>query len=259
TCYDLIAEGYSGIMELTGEPDQPPQKIGTPAADMAAGHDAATAAIAALYARYRTGKGVVIDVSLVNSMTRQLTCRLVPYLGSGEMPQRSGGRDSVIAVYQAFDTSDEPITLGLGTDGIWKRFWEVLGDPLMGTHPQYRTNAQRRAQRAEIVAGIQKALWKKPRDEWLAIFAKARIPAGPIYRLDQVIADAEFQRQHLFYALQDGARVLPQVGTGFAIDGMHNMPRHAPPQLGEHTHEVLRHVINCSDAEIAQLRDEGLI
>ena len=94
-CYDLIAEGYSGVMDLTGAAGGDAQKVGTPAADMLAGQDAAMGALAALLARARGGRGRVVDVSLVESMTRFLACRIVPYLGSGEVPRRSGGTDSV--------------------------------------------------------------------------------------------------------------------------------------------------------------------
>src|SRR5262245_6254563 len=141
TCYDLIAEGYSGVMDLTGEPDSPPQKVGTPAADMLAGQDAAFAAVAALFDRTRSGQGKIIDIALVDSMTRFLSCRIVPYLGSGEVPRRSGGKDSVIAIYQPFDTADAPITLGLGNDNVWRRFWELVGQPEIAETPGYSSNA----------------------------------------------------------------------------------------------------------------------
>lgn len=107
-CYDLIAEGYSGVMDLTGEPDEGPQKVGTPAADLLAGQDVALATLAAIIERQRTGVGKAIDVSMVESMVRFMSPRIVPYLGSGEPVTRSGGRDSVIAIYQVFDTADEP-------------------------------------------------------------------------------------------------------------------------------------------------------
>ena len=143
-CYDLIAEGYSGVMDLTGEADNDPQKIGTPAADLLAGMDAALAVTAALFARTRSGRGRKIDVSLVESMTRFMTPRLVSYLGSGELPRRTGAKDSVIAIYQTFHAADGPITLGLGSDAIWKRFWKAVGRPDMADDSRYATNAHRR-------------------------------------------------------------------------------------------------------------------
>ena len=144
-CYDLIAEGYSGVMDLTGEAETPPQKVGTPAADMLAGSDAAMAIVASLLRRERDGKGCDIDVSMVESMSRFMAPRLLPYLGSGDLMRRSGGRDSVIAIYQVFETGDEPMTLGLGNDAIWKRFWEAIGQPAVAGEPAFATNADRRA------------------------------------------------------------------------------------------------------------------
>ena len=111
-CYDLIAEGYSGIMDLTGELENDPQKVGTPAADMLGGQDLAMSVMAALYKRQRTGRGTSIDISMIATMTRFTAPRVSSYLGSAELPRRSGGRDSVIAIYQVFDTADEQLTLG---------------------------------------------------------------------------------------------------------------------------------------------------
>ncbi len=256
TCYDLIAEGYSGVMDLTGVSDGDPQKIGAPAADMLAGADAAYAAVAALFDRQRTGRGHIVDVSLVESMTRFLSCRIVPFMGSGEVPRRSGGKDSVIAIYQPFDTADHPITIGLGSDAIWDRFWTVLGRPDIGKNPDYASNRQRRAHRAAIVEEIGKILRQRPRSHWLELFATARVPAGPINRVDEVVADLEFQRRGLFYNLAVGDRLVPQVGTGIQIDGAANVARSAPPMLGSSTTEVLRDVAGLPEEEIEILRQQ---
>ena len=240
TCYDLIAEGYSGIMDVTGSPDAPPQKIGAPAADMLAGQDAAMAVMAALFDRQRSGRGCKIDVSLVESMTRFLSCRLASYMGSGEVPRRSGGTDSVIAIYQSFETADRPLNLGLGSDAIWRRFWVSVGDPEFGARPEFATNANRRDHRIEIVGRIQALLKSKTRAEWLDTFAASRIPAGPINSLDEVVDDAELHARGLFFALEDAdGAVLPQIGLGIQIDDAWSVPRSAPPRLGEHSQDVL--------------------
>ncbi|MBN9889854.1 CaiB/BaiF CoA transferase family protein [Salipiger abyssi] len=240
TCYDLIAEGYSGIMDITGAGEGAPQKIGAPAADMLAGQDAAMATMAALMDRQRTGQGHKIDISLVESMTRFLTCRISSYLGSGEVPVRSGGTDSVIAIYQPFDTADLPINLGLGSDAIWARFWSAMGDVEYGQRPEFASNALRRENRAEIVGRIQEILKTRPRADWLEVFASSRIPAGPINRVDEVAGDAELQARGLFFALEDGeGRVVPQIGLGIQIDDAPCIPRGLPPLLGEHNDEIL--------------------
>jgi crotonobetainyl-CoA:carnitine CoA-transferase CaiB-like acyl-CoA transferase len=259
TCYDLIAEGYSGVMDLTGEADGEPQKVGAPAADMLAGQDAAFAVVAALFARCRDGKGRTVDIALVDSMTRFLTCRIVPYLGSGDAPRRSGGKDSVIAIYQAFETADFPITLGLGNDSIWRRFWQAVGRPEVAEHPGYGSNAERRSRRAEIVGLIQEILRTKPRAHWLAVFATARVPAGPINRIDEVAADPELQRRGLFYRLAADGRETPQVGTGIIVDGRCNRPRLGPPRLGEHTVDLLQSLLGYDDGKINALKNAGAI
>jgi len=240
TCYDLIAEGYSGIMDITGAADSDPQKIGAPAADMLAGQDAAMTILATLFDRKSSGKGRLVDISLVESMTRFLTCRISSYLGSGEVPARSGGTDSVIAIYQPFDTADLPLTLGLGSDGIWKRFWEALGDPGFGSNPAYGSNTLRRENRIEIVSRIQDILKTRPRAEWLELFAQNRVPAGPINGVDEVVADKALQDRGLFFALEeDDGTLSPHIGLGIHIDGQSCCPRSSAPDLGAHNDELL--------------------
>lgn len=254
TCYDLIAEGYSGIMDITGTADAPPQKIGAPAADMLAGQDAAMATLAVLCDRMRTGKGRLIDISLVESMTRFLSCRISSYLGSGEIPERSGGTDSVIAIYQAFETADLPITLGLGSDAIWRRFWETVGDVEFGQREEFSTNAARRDHRAEIVAHIQSFLKAERRETWLERFARARIPAGPINRVDEVANDADLQERGMFYALQgENGAVQPQIGLGIQVDGAYSVARSLPPRLGEHTDAIMRELHGQEEPAVTEI------
>jgi crotonobetainyl-CoA:carnitine CoA-transferase CaiB-like acyl-CoA transferase len=249
TCYDLIAEGYSGIMDITGAEQSPPQKVGAPAADMLAGQDAAMATMAALYERFRSGKGRQIDISLAESMTRFLTCRISSYLGSGEVPRRSGGTDSVIAIYQPFETADGPMNLGLGSDAIWVRFWKAVGDPTYGSQPRFATNAKRRTHRSEIIGRIQDILRTKPRGQWLELFARTRVPAGPINRVDEVSADPAFHDRHMFFALQgEDGRIVPQIGLGVQIDGRPSVPRSTPPRLGQHTGELLGKLARAGSA-----------
>lgn len=258
-CYDLIAEGYSGIMDLTGELENDPQKVGTPAADMLGGQDLAMAVMAALYKRQRTGKGASIDISMIATMTRFTAPRVSSYLGSAELPRRSGGRDSVIAIYQVFDTADEQLTLGLGNDPIWQRFWEAVGDPEFARKPEYASNASRRENRVEIVQRIATILAKRPRDEWLALFARNRIPAGPLNRVDEVVCDPDLLETKFFYQSDSSYGHIPQIGLGIAIDGKQDIHRKAPPALGEDTGTVLREWLGKSEFEIGALKKSGII
>ncbi len=258
-CYDLIAEGYSGVMDLTGEPESPPQKVGTPAADMLAGHDAALAVAAALFRRARDGHGCQIDISMVESMTRFLSPRILPYLGSGEVPRRSGGRDSVIAIYQVFDTADLPMTLGLGNDAIWERFWTAVGEPQHAADPAHRSNRDRREHRAAIVAEISRVLKQQPRAHWLEVLARARVPAGPINRVDEVAQDAELQARGFLYAFERNGVRVPQVGLGIQFDGRSEACAKPPPRLGEDNAAIYRDWLGLVPAEIAQLQENKII
>jgi crotonobetainyl-CoA:carnitine CoA-transferase CaiB-like acyl-CoA transferase len=237
--YDLIAEGFSSVMDLTGEPDSPPQKVGTAAADLLAGMDAAFAVVAALFDRNRTSRGHQIDVSLAESMTRFMTPKLVSYLGSGELQRRSGGRDSVIAVYQVFKTADDPIVLALGNDGIFQRFCAAAGRPELADDPAYATNHQRRSRREVLVAKIQDVLLTRTGHEWLDLCRQADVPAGPINRVEDVVADDHLQARSMLFRIPTEGGALPQVGTGWQLDGRPNGYRLPPPHLGAHRDEVL--------------------
>lgn len=258
-CYDLIAEGYSSVMDLTGPAASAPQKVGSPAADMLAGADAALATLAALNRRAATGQGCAIDVALAESMIRFMSPRIVPYLGSGEVPRRSGGTDSVIAIYQTFETADLPMTLGLGNDAIWKRFWEAVGDPQGAEGADVATNAARRTNRARIVERIQSILIGRPRAEWLERLEKARVPAGPIYRVDEVVQDHHFRERETFFQIAQDGRQIPQVSLGIHIDGEAAGYVSAPPRLGQHSETVLRDLLGYDPEKIETLRRSGVI
>lgn len=258
-CYDLIAEGHSGVMDLTGEIDYGPQKVGTPAADLLSGADAAMGCLAALLDRTRTGKGHVVEVSLVESMTRFMTPRIVSYLGSGELPRRSGARDSVISIYQTFQTADEPITLGLPNENIWRRFCEAVGRLDWAADPRFGSNAARVAVRAELAAAIQDILLTRPRQHWLDLFTAVQVPAGPINRIDQVTADQHLLDRGLFYAIPQGEAAIPQVGLGIRFDDQaagYDLP---PPALGQDTEAVLAELMGLGGDRIQALRKAGVI
>ena len=258
-CYDLIAEGYSGVMDMTGEINQDPQKIGTPAADLLAGMDLALATMAALMQREKDKQGHSIDISMVDSMTRFMTPRLISYLGSGELPRRDGAKESVIAIYQVFQTADEPITLGLGNDAIWKRFWSAMGEPAFINDAQYTSNADRRKLRKELVQEIQERLLKLPKSYWLDLFQNNNIPAGPINRLDQISSDSEMHERGMFYSIDNNSTAIPQVGLGIQIDGKQSFCHKPPPALGADTSIVLDKWLHLSHQEIESLISKNII
>jgi hypothetical protein len=196
---------------------------------------------------------------MVDSMTRFMTPRLISYLGSGTIPRRDGAKDSVIAIYQVFQTLDEPITLGLGNDAIWKRFWTALNEVDFITDPQYQTNIDRRKHRQMLVSLIQDRLKARPRKYWLELFQENNIPAGPINRLDQISSDPEMLKRGMFYDVPKDGYLIPQVGLGIQMDGQQSFCHKPPPALGEDTSEVLSHWLNMSNEDISQLLNNNII
>ncbi len=258
-CYDIIAEGYSGVMEVTGEAENDPQKIGTPAGDLLAGEDAALSCVAALFHARSTGKGHYIDVSMVESMTRFLIPRATVYLGSGEEPCRTGAKDSVIAIYQTFRTSDSYITLALNSDPVWYRFWEVVGDKGYGTEERFRDNAGRRAARPELVQKIQDLLLTRTGAEWLKLFNDNGVPAGPILTVRQTTEDEGLLDRGMFFATEAGGCLIPQVGLGIHIDGSDAGFRTPPPEFGQDTDAVLGSLLDYGESRLEELRSAGAI
>ncbi len=258
-CYDLIAEGYSGVMDMTGEIDQDPQKVGTPAADLLAGMDLALAAMAAIIQRNQDGKGHSVDIAMIDSMTRFMAPRLSSYLGSGVLPRRDGAKESVIAIYQVFKTADELITLGLGNDAIWKRFWTILGEESFITDPKYLSNTDRRACRSELVQEIQKRLLTQRRSYWLELFQNSGIPSGPINRLDQIAADPEMHARGMFYEVEREGKRIPQIGFGIRIDRTSSYCEKPPPRLAEDTQAIFEKWLGLSKEDISQFAKDQVI
>jgi crotonobetainyl-CoA:carnitine CoA-transferase CaiB-like acyl-CoA transferase len=166
----------------------------------------------------------------------------------------------VLAIYQVFETADEPLTLGIGNDAAWQRFCRAIDEVALAEEPRFASNVGRRAAREELVAQVTALLATRSRAHWLELFARHHVPAGPIQRLDEVAADPGLRARGLFYRMStaDG-REVPQVNTGIRVDGAANAPRTAPPRLGEHGHEVLRSLLDKSDDEIRRLAAAGVI
>jgi crotonobetainyl-CoA:carnitine CoA-transferase CaiB-like acyl-CoA transferase len=205
------------------------------------------------------GRGCAIDISMVESMSRFMTPKLMPYLGSGDVARRAGGRDSVIAIYQVFETADGPMTLGLGNDAIWKRFWEAVGRPEVGANAEYGSNAKRRTKRDDIVQVIGELLKTKSRAHWLDLLASARVPAGPIQRVDEVARDPALHDAGFIYRTQGPDGDIPQVGLGIRFDGRTEGTDLPPPKLGAHTEQILRTWLDRDAAHIEQLRTQQII
>jgi len=247
--YDQIAQGTSGLMSLTGAPDDPPTKVGVPVGDITAGMFAAHAILAALVARDRTGQGAYIDVALNDALLALHTYQAGRLFATGEAPGREGNHHPTIVPYGTFAVRDGFINVAVGSDAQYRRFCEALDAPELASDPRFATNAERQAARLELVREIERRLQGGSRAHWLDRLEQHGIPAGPIMDLAEAFSSSLATDREMRVEIEHPlAGRISQVGTPWKMDGRSSPIRQAPPSLGQHTAEVLREVLGYDDA-----------
>jgi formyl-CoA transferase len=237
--FDLIAQGMSGVMSVTGEPNASPVKCGVPIADLSVGLFAVNGILAALIARGKTGRGQYIDTSLFDSALAMSVWETTELWASGETPRAMGSAHRLSAPYQAFRTSDGYITLAALTQQQWNALCATLGRESLATDARFETNAARLANRAALAAEIESALGTRTTAEWVEQLLVAGVPSGPIYNFAQVFQDPHTHARRMIEDVDHP--VAGRVHTlGFPLKMSHTPPtvRRAPPLLGEHSAEI---------------------
>jgi crotonobetainyl-CoA:carnitine CoA-transferase CaiB-like acyl-CoA transferase len=240
--YDVMIQGMSGIMDLTGTPEGEPQKMGVALADICTGLYGVIAIQAALRQRERTGEGQHIDMALLDSMVGVLANQALNYLVSGSEPHRQGNAHPNIVPYQVFHASDGPIIIAVGNDGQFARLCELLGRGELARDPRFATNADRVAHRDVVVPILAERLFARARDELLAEMDRVGIPCGPINSVAQAFAHPQIQHRRLQQAIpapwaEHGS--VPTVRTPIEFSAAQLQLGRAAPRLGEHTAEIL--------------------
>ena len=233
--YDFIIQAMSGLMSVTGEKGGEPQKLGVAIADLVTGLNAVIAIQAALAEREQTGKGRHIDMALMDASVSILSNQALAYLTSGTSPVSIGNAHPSIVPYQVFAVSDGHFILAVGNDGQFRKVCGVLGLPDLPDDPAYATNPARVANREALVAMLQTVLNRWTRDEVLAAFETAGVPAGPINSIGDVFADPQVQAR----GMQIAHGTLPGVRMPILFDGQPMVAERPCPRLGQHTDEVL--------------------
>ena len=239
--FDLIAQGMSGVMSVTGEPNGPPIKSGVPIADLSVGLIATNGVLAALIARGKTGRGQYIDTSLFESALAMSVWESTELWATGNAPHAMGSAHRLSAPYQAFRTSDGHITLAALTPTQWDRLATTLGRSDLVADSRFASNATRMTNRDALTHEIESALASGTTAEWVDRMLAVGVPAGPIQNLAQVFDDPHTLARHMVEEIDHP--VAGRVKTlGFPLKMSDTPPRvrRAPPLLGEHTEEVLR-------------------
>ncbi len=231
--YDFIVQGMSGIMDLTGEPDGAPQKIGVAFADIMTGLYSVIAIQAALAMRERTGRGQQIDMALLDTMTGVLANQAMNWFASGVSPTRVGNAHMNVCPYAVFPTSDGWFILAVGNDGQFRRFCDAMGLPEMRDDPRFATNAGRLAFKDFLFAGIEAATSRVPKLELLARLEAVGVPAGPINTVAQAFEDPQViaRGMAIDVARSDGSLV-PGLRTPIRFSDADLATGRAAPMLG---------------------------
>jgi len=239
--FDLVAQGVSGIMSVTGEPGGAPVKSGIPLTDLGAGMFATIGILAALQSRHHTGKGQHIDTSLLDAGVGLSVWESTQYFSGRGIPERLGSAHRMSAPYQAFRCADGYITLGGANDRSFHRICEVLGHPEWKQAPEFVTDGMRIRNRAELAARIEAITATKPRAYWLELFDANNIPCGPINDYAQVFEDPQVIARELVVDVEHPTLgPIRALGSPIKLSETPPAVRRRAPLLGEHTEEVLR-------------------
>ena len=235
--YDPMMQAYSGLMSLLGEDGRPPVRVTASIIDMGAAMWAVIGILAALRERDQTGKGGIVDTSLLETGLAWMTILLPSYIANRELPQRQGSGVDMIVPYQAFAASDGYMMVAAGNDNLFRRLCAALDRPSLAEDPRFRTNGDRVVHRAELVPILAAIFAARPRAEWAKLLEAAGIPNGPINTLDQVVADAQTQALGIIQKRPDSE--LELVGLPLSFDGRRPPFTKAAPALGEDNDAVL--------------------
>jgi crotonobetainyl-CoA:carnitine CoA-transferase CaiB-like acyl-CoA transferase len=238
--FDLIAQGMSGVMSVTGEPGGNPVKAGVPVSDLSSGLFCAIGILSALHARERTGEGQQIDTSLWEGAMALTVWETAELWSTGNVPQPLGSAHRISAPYQALRTGDGYITIGGNNDRLYARLCEALGRPELIEDPRFVSNVDRMANRPALVAELEAALAARGTAEWVDVLLGAGVPAGPLYNIQQVVEDPHTQAREMVVEMEH-----PEAGTVYGLgipvklSATPGSVRRPAPLLGEHNDEVL--------------------
>jgi formyl-CoA transferase len=261
--YDFIIQGMCGFMSVTGERDDVPgggpQKAGIAITDLMTGMYSAVSILAALAHRDRSGSGQWIDACLFDSSVAMMAVMNMNYLVSGTAPMRAGNAHQNIVPYQVFPCSDGHVILAVGNDGQFRKFCEVAHTQ-WADDERFATNAARVRNRDVLVPLVDDVMRRRTQREWIDALETAKVPCGPINRLDQVFDDPQVRARRMRVDLPHPlAGTVPQVRAPLSMSQTPAQSQLAPPLLGEHTSVVLRERLQMSEREIVELAARGVI
>lgn len=258
--YATTAEAMGGLMSVTGERNGPPLKIGVSLVDSITGLFAKDAITAALFARERTGAGQKIETSLLESTVATLSMTAYAYLMAGVVAERVGSEHAFIVPWKTFATSDGHLVVAAGNEGQWKALCRAIDRQDLAEDERYTTMSMRAENRVALYETLEAVFAQRPTDTWVEILDEAGTATAKVQAMDQVFQDPQVLHRDMLLSVEHPTLgAIPQVGHAQKFSGNPAQIRLAPPLLGQHTLEVLRESLGCSEAELERLCAEGVI
>ena len=258
--FDLALQARGGAMSLTGEPGRPPVRMGLPMGDLAGGMFGAFAVAGALLRRARTGRGASIDLALLDCQVSLLTYIAQYYWTDGKALGPAGSGHTSVMPYGAYATSDGHLIIAVFNDRFWQGFCQAIERPEWEREPRFATNRDRLVHRADLEPLLVERFRTRPTAEWLERLHRRGVPAAPIQRVDQVLADEQVRYRGMVTHVDHPVHGrVPTLGTPLKIDGELTLAVQPPARLGQHTDDVLRDVAGFDAARIDALRRSGVI
>ncbi|MFJ2033174.1 CaiB/BaiF CoA transferase family protein [Streptosporangium sp. NPDC087985] len=257
---DVAVQARSGVMSITGYGGMDPVKPGVSLADFAGGSHLTTAVLSALFQRERTGEGQQVSISLLEATMSMLINYSVAVIDGGAVIAPMGSGHPQLVPFQAFPTSDGYVVIGTGTNRLFGDLCDVLGAPELRDDPRFLTNVDRVANREELIPLIEKLTRTRDTAEWLAIFEESSIPCAPVNTMEQALTDPQLLANDAIVEVDH-----PVVGPLHVLASPYHFSaasadvRMPPPQLAEHTAEVLSEVLGLDEDQIDSLRSRGVI
>ena len=245
--YDILAQGYGGMMSLTGEPDGEPVKVGVGIADVMCGMYASNAILAALRHRDASGEGQHIDIALVDTQISWLINEGVNYLLSGEAPKRRGNQHPNIVPYQVFETSDGHVIVAVGNDAQFARFCDILDRADLARDARFATNPARLENRDALIALLSELVLRRGKDELLDAMERAGVPGGPVNTVPEVFETDQVAARNMKLSVPHplaASGAVELIGNPINFSQTPVTYRRHPPTCGEHTEEILREFLS---------------
>ncbi len=252
--FDQIAQGMGGLMSITGLPGQGPVRVGIPIADLCAGIFCAHGIMVALVEREKSGKGQWVKSSLLQAQLFMLDFQAARWLMRGEVAKQAGNNHPTLIPTGVYKTRDGYLNLAVSGTKIWTRLCEAIGAPQLATHADYSTGALRSKNRDKLHDELETYFTKRDTAAWIEILNQAGVPSGPIYSIDQAFADPQVRHLGIAEPLDDTT----YLGQPVTLSRTPSRVVAHPPDLGEHTAEVLRD-LDYDDAGIERLKNLGII